>query len=72
MSSNEWPDELNYMHLRRLDMQDGGTRARDFIRRFGVPVKVDGDGKVVDAPVERMAATLQQLNEEAARIVKIN
>lgn len=72
MKNDEWPDELNFMHLRRLDLQDGGTRSQEFLRRYAVRVDVDAEGKVVGAPAAEMRAKLLELKADAEKILKIN
>jgi hypothetical protein len=65
MSDKNWPDELNFMHLRRLDMLDGGTRSRDFLKTFAVPIEGDNLDR-------RMAKAVSRLQSEAIRVLKIN
>jgi hypothetical protein len=46
-------------------MLDGGTRSRDFLKTFAVPIEGDNLDR-------RMAKAVSRLQSEAIRVLKIN
>lgn len=70
-TADYWPDELNFFHLRRLDMKDGGTRSRDFLRRYAVKATRDEDGNVcVDQ--KEFDAKMRDLEIEKGRLAVVS